>query len=205
MHAQDELYERLRGPATNMTVLATAYADPEQRGTARHEPMAMTIEYGEGRVFHTPMGHADYSMECTGFITMFQRGTEWAASGEVTQDVPEDFPNTEEVTQRTFVEQDEASLELATAIGKMIEICQTGTGEEIVNAIAHPEDLQEIKERGELEEVYRELGERKKDRLLAALQAIPRSLIKVEGDACDLGGRPNMTFEKYDGSWYLRN
>ncbi|MEM7455830.1 MAG: ThuA domain-containing protein [Planctomycetota bacterium] len=205
MHAKDELYERLRGPAANMTVLATAYASPEQRGTSRHEPMAMTISYGEGRVFHTPMGHADYSMECTGFITMFQRGTEWAATGNVTQEVPEDFPDTEATTQRTFEDQDEASKELAAAIENMIAICETGTGEEIVNSIAHPEDLEQIKEQGELEEVYRELGERKKDRLMAALMAIRRSLIKVEGESCEIGDGRTMKFEKYDGAWYLRN
>ncbi len=47
-----------------MKILATAYADKKQGGTGRHEPMVMTIDYGKGRVFHTPMGHADYSMEC---------------------------------------------------------------------------------------------------------------------------------------------
>jgi hypothetical protein len=35
MHAKDELYNRLRGPAKNLTVLATAYDDPQQEGTGR--------------------------------------------------------------------------------------------------------------------------------------------------------------------------
>jgi type 1 glutamine amidotransferase len=103
MHTKDELYQMLRGPAANMTILATAYADKEQKGTGRHEPMIMTIEYGKGRVYHTPMGHADYSMECVGFITTFIRGTEWAATGEVTlTDVPEDFPGGNEPSRREF-------------------------------------------------------------------------------------------------------
>ena len=102
MHAQDELYDRLRGPATGMQVLATAYADPAQGGTGNHEPMLMTIEYGRGRVFHTPMGHADYSMECTGFIACLQRGAEWAATGKVTQQPPADFPPADQVRQRKF-------------------------------------------------------------------------------------------------------
>jgi uncharacterized protein len=100
MHAKDELYDLLRGPAENMTVLATAYADPDQAGTGRHEPMLMVIEYGEGRVFHTPMGHADYSMECVGFIASLQRGTEWAATGKVTQPIPDDFPSPDSISQR---------------------------------------------------------------------------------------------------------
>lgn len=103
MHTQDELYQQLRGPADQMTILATAYADQDKKGTGRHEPMMMTIDYGKGRIYHTPMGHADYSMECVGFITTFIRGTEWAATGSVTlNDVPKDFPTAKTSSQRTF-------------------------------------------------------------------------------------------------------
>ncbi len=103
MHAQDELYDRLRGPAQNMSILATAYSDPQQGGSGRHEPMIMTVDYGRGRVFHTPLGHADYSMECVGFITVFVRGTQWAAVGRVTQnEIPDDFPSADQPRQRAF-------------------------------------------------------------------------------------------------------
>jgi hypothetical protein len=103
LHAKDELYDRLRGPGEGMKILATAYASPEYKGSGRHEPMAMTIDYGKGRVFHTPLGHADYSAECVGFITLFLRGTEWAASGKVTQtEVPADFPTATQTSSRTF-------------------------------------------------------------------------------------------------------
>ena len=57
----------------------------------------MTIDYGEGRVFHTTLGHEDYSMKCVGFVTTLQRGTEWAATGEVTLAVPDNFPGPDEV------------------------------------------------------------------------------------------------------------
>lgn len=103
MHTQDELYQELRGPADNLTVLATAYADPDKKGTGRHEPMIMTIDYGDGRIFHTPMGHADYSFACVGFITTLLRGTEWAATGEVTRTaLPDDFPTATETRSRPF-------------------------------------------------------------------------------------------------------
>ncbi len=92
MHSADELYNRLRGPAENMTVLATAYDDPAHSGTGRHEPLLMTIRYGEGRVFHTALGHAGQQLRSVAFIATFQRGAEWAATGEVTQEVPADFP-----------------------------------------------------------------------------------------------------------------
>jgi type 1 glutamine amidotransferase len=97
MHGNDELYSRLRGPARNMEILATAYADTTEGGTGRDEPLLMAITYGNGRVFNTALGHADEgggpAMHCTGFIVTFQRGAEWAATGNVTQAVPNDFPN----------------------------------------------------------------------------------------------------------------
>jgi hypothetical protein len=103
LHAQDELYDKLRGPAENMQILATAFASPDHGGSGRHEPMLMTIGYGKGRVFHTPMGHADYSQECVGFIVSLQRGTEWAATGKVTQtEIPQDFPTADKVSTRKF-------------------------------------------------------------------------------------------------------
>lgn len=100
MHTRDELYDQLRGPALNMKILATA----ESRITGRHEPMMMTIRFGKGRIFHTPMGHAEYSQECVGFITTLQRGTEWAATGKVTIPIPKDFPTADATSSRTFAE-----------------------------------------------------------------------------------------------------
>jgi len=108
MHSSDELYGQLRGPAKNLTVLATAYSDPAQQGgTGENEPILFTINYGEGRVFHTVLGHVGAkdsppipAMDCVGFMVTFQRGAEWAASGKVTQQVPEDFPAATEVRLR---------------------------------------------------------------------------------------------------------
>jgi type 1 glutamine amidotransferase len=96
MHTKDELYDQLRGPAEDLHILATAYSSPQYDGTSRHEPMLMTLQYGNGRVFHTVLGHADYSMQCVGFATTLQRGTEWSATGKVTIPVPEDFPTAKE-------------------------------------------------------------------------------------------------------------
>ena len=92
LHTKDELYNSLRGPAKKMTVLATAYDKLEKGGSGKNEPVMFTVDYGKGKVFHSVLGHADYSIACIGFKTCFLRGTEWAASGKVTQKVPDNFP-----------------------------------------------------------------------------------------------------------------
>jgi type 1 glutamine amidotransferase len=103
MHAADELYAKLRGPGKDMTVLATAHSDPKNKGTDRDEPSMVVLKYGKGRVFHTMMGHDVAALSCVGFMTTFQRGTEWAATGRVTQRVPADFPSAETVKFRVNI------------------------------------------------------------------------------------------------------
>jgi uncharacterized protein len=100
MHASDELYSKMRGPGENMHVLATGWSDPANRGTGHDEPMLMALTYGKGRVFHTTLGHDPAAMQCVGFIVTFARGTEWAATGKVTQKVPKDFPSAEKISIR---------------------------------------------------------------------------------------------------------
>jgi hypothetical protein len=113
MHAADELYTRLRGPGKNMTVLATAYADPANQGTGFDEPMLMALRWGKGRIFHTTMGHDAAALSCVGFIATFQRGTEWAATGRVTQKIPKTFPTADTVSYRA----DLAAMDPALADG----------------------------------------------------------------------------------------
>ena len=103
MHQGDELYTSLRGPGQNMNVLGTAFADPSNRGTNRDEPLLMSLSYGKGKVFHTAMGHDIVALSCVGFITTLQRGTEWAATGKVTQKVPANFPTANSVSYRADI------------------------------------------------------------------------------------------------------
>jgi len=86
----DELYHNL----THMhdapiQILATAYSDPETRGTGKDEPMVAVRTYGKGRVFHNILGHVwkDGCMDAfedEAFQRLLIRGCEWAATGEVT-------------------------------------------------------------------------------------------------------------------------
>ena len=100
MHQGDELYARLRGPGRNMTVLATAFSDPQNNGTGRDEPVLMVLSYGKGRIFHTTMGHDVNALSSVDFVVTLQRGTEWAATGQVTQKVPASFPTATTVAYR---------------------------------------------------------------------------------------------------------
>lgn len=87
----DELYHRLVSRHdTPYHVLATAYSSPESRGTGSDEPMMITLTYGSGRVFHQILGHVWpggnlLALENPGFQTTLVRGSEWAATGAVTE------------------------------------------------------------------------------------------------------------------------
>lgn len=84
MQTNDELYAQLRGPAENMHVLATGFSDRSTGGSGEHEPLLMSIHFGQGRVFHTTLGHDTDAMRGVAFQVSLQRGTEWAATGKVT-------------------------------------------------------------------------------------------------------------------------
>tara|TARA_R110002096_G_scaffold91625_23_gene207395 strand:+ start:4258 stop:7596 length:3339 start_codon:yes stop_codon:yes gene_type:complete len=107
MHARDELYHNMRGPAKNLTVLSSAFSDPSQRGSGLHEPLTWEVRYGKGRAIVTSMGHlwpgdlereAPASLHCVGFQTVFARACEYAATGHVTLPIPDGFPSPEQVS-----------------------------------------------------------------------------------------------------------
>ena len=100
MHNTDELYDRLRGPAKNIGLLATAFSKKDTGGTDENEPILFTVRYGKGRIFHTTLGHDVEAMRCVGFIVTLQRGAEWAARGKVTQKAPANFPRGGQVSVR---------------------------------------------------------------------------------------------------------
>lgn len=94
MHAKDQLMHNLRGPAEDVRILATAFC-PQ---TKLHEPIVWTVQFGKGRIVHTPMGHDVNAMKCIGFAVSVQRGTEWAATGKVTIPIPSNFPTAKDIS-----------------------------------------------------------------------------------------------------------
>jgi len=94
----DELYHELKNPqGASFEVIAEARSSTESGGTGKDEPMAIVREFGEGRVFHTPLGHVWTNVEETKasisdpqFKVLLARGTEWAATGSCTIESAED-------------------------------------------------------------------------------------------------------------------
>ncbi|MDF1815078.1 MAG: ThuA domain-containing protein [Verrucomicrobiales bacterium] len=88
LHGSDELYHDMRGPAKNMTILSSAFSDPEKNGTGKHEPITWEVTYGKGRVIVTSMGHFwpgqqnMESLQCAGFQTVLSRACEYVATGK---------------------------------------------------------------------------------------------------------------------------
>ena len=70
----DELYTCLDG-VTPITVLAQARSNVDKK----LHPMAFVLNYGEGRVFHTPLGHDVAALSAPGTAELIRRGTAWTA------------------------------------------------------------------------------------------------------------------------------
>ena len=106
MHGKDEMYDSMRGPANIKDLLYSGKAEKETGGSGKEEPLVFTVDYGKARIFHIMLGHCgptaedNPAMQCAGFQTLLLRGTEWAATGEVTQSLPADFPTDKSVSLR---------------------------------------------------------------------------------------------------------
>lgn len=95
-------------PDTRVEILATVFDDMNEyqkvpahmakeysienvknfKGINTEQPVAWVNRYGEGRVFVITIGHASESIKRPGFVALFCRGAEWAATGQVTLPPP---------------------------------------------------------------------------------------------------------------------
>ncbi|MEA3364067.1 MAG: ThuA domain-containing protein [Candidatus Hydrogenedentes bacterium] len=78
----DELWHEAPVPK-EARVLATAFSSKESGGSGKNEPVLMVREYGKGRSVNLLLGHDGRAMRHYGFIRLFTRGVEWAATGGV--------------------------------------------------------------------------------------------------------------------------
>ena len=70
----DELYTCLAGE-TRIRVLAKAQSKVDKKDY----PMAFILEYGQGKVFHSVLGHDVKAFAAPGVGELYRRGTAWAA------------------------------------------------------------------------------------------------------------------------------
>ena len=70
----DELYTCLAGDRP-IEILATSRSKVD----GKDYPMAFVLDYGKGRVFHSPLGHDVKALTLPGVAELFRRGTAWAA------------------------------------------------------------------------------------------------------------------------------
>jgi type 1 glutamine amidotransferase len=70
----DELYTCLGG-TTPIRILATARSKVDGQAY----PMAFVLEYGKGKVFHTPLGHDVKAVQSPGSAELIRRGCLWTA------------------------------------------------------------------------------------------------------------------------------
>jgi type 1 glutamine amidotransferase len=71
----DELFWDTKEGDRPITILAVAHSKIKDKDV----PMAMTVQYGPGRVFNTTMGHDVRALQMPGTSELIQRGTAWAA------------------------------------------------------------------------------------------------------------------------------
>lgn len=76
----DELYAKLQGKE-DIHVLVTADSD----FTKKTEPLVFVKNYGQGRVVHNAYGHDRKALMTPTVQKLIIRGTEWAATGKVTE------------------------------------------------------------------------------------------------------------------------
>ncbi|MEZ6015052.1 MAG: family 16 glycoside hydrolase [Planctomycetota bacterium] len=91
----DELYHKLvNTQGVERRVLGSAFSDPATGGTGANEPMIIVKDWRGARVFHTPLGHvwtnsptSQASHRDPQFRGLLVRGTEWAATGTVSDEL----------------------------------------------------------------------------------------------------------------------
>lgn len=99
-----EVYNYMRGPAENLTVLSWA-EDPK---TLVRWPVEWVVAYGKGRVYASSLGHVwrdeaePVDFRCAGFQTILVRAIQWLAARPVTYPIPPDFPTATATSLRTL-------------------------------------------------------------------------------------------------------
>ena len=112
-YIKDELWNNTKFHP-DIKVQCSAYSSINKKGTGKNEPVVITSRYGKGRSFYSVLGHNKASMRNSAWQTLLLRGTEWAATGNVTISAHEPWPVNSEIAERQsrYWEQSDTTLAL---------------------------------------------------------------------------------------------
>ncbi len=86
----DELYHRMDVEPTAHR-LCSGFSDKAEGGTGEWEPAVFSTSFGAGRGFYQILGHDAKAMMNPNWKLLMLRGTEWAATGRATIEIPFDI------------------------------------------------------------------------------------------------------------------
>lgn len=92
---RDEFWQNIH-TAPGAKALASVIPDPAFNGSGKLEKILFTTEIGKARGFAIILGHDAEAMKNAAWKTLLQRGTEWAATGNVTIPPAKNWPSTKE-------------------------------------------------------------------------------------------------------------
>ena len=91
----DELWHNMAslsgGP---IQVLCAAFSEPDFGGTGKFEPVVVPGKLGQGRGLNIVLGDNVQSLQNVAWRTLMLRGLEWAATGNTTLPIPDNWPHT---------------------------------------------------------------------------------------------------------------
>jgi len=93
-YIRDELWHKVKLHKETKN-LAYAFSDVDNGGSGENEPVFLTTSFGKGRGFYSILGHDKIAMRNNGWKTLLLRGTEWAATGNVTINPLAPWPSNE--------------------------------------------------------------------------------------------------------------
>ncbi len=97
-YIKDELWHRTKFHE-DIHVIGSAYSSSEKKGTDENEPVVVTTKYGKGRGLYLVLGHNKATMQNNAWKTLLLRGTEWAATGDVSIQVQGPWPATADIAE----------------------------------------------------------------------------------------------------------
>ncbi len=111
----DELWHNMVAIAPpQFTTLARAFSHGDFGGTGKPEPVVITTRLGAGRGVNIVLGHDVGALRNPAWQTLMLRATEWAATGQATIPIPEDWPATAAAAMVAGIEADAAIAATAT-------------------------------------------------------------------------------------------